>query len=1106
MEKNTPKVQPYNHQEIEKKWQEIWEKNALFSPDMEKAKRPFYNLMMFPYPSAEGMHVGNFFTFTGIDTYGRYKRMQGYDVFEPIGLDGFGIHSENYALKVNRHPKEQAKISERNFYRQLRATGNAFDWKRTLETYDPDYYKWTQWLFVQMFKSGLAYKAKAPVNWCPSCKTVLADEQVVKKKIEAGNLKIEARNEGGGSKLGRSSFKHQASSQPSTFNLQPSDKEINVCERCGTEVTTKNLSQWFFRIASGVRPNSVRYPDALLNNLNNIDWVEKVKVGQRNWIGRKEGINIKYKVKSKKKEIYIECFTTRPDTNFGATFIVIGPEHWLVEKIIRGEIISIAAETDFSAKPQNDKKKINAIKDYVAQTKKKTKEERTVEGAKKTGVFTGLYAINDLNGKELPVYISDFVLGEVGTGAVIGVPGHDKRDFQFAKTFNLPIIRVVVGSDTDVSQITREEQVQEEAGTMINSDFLNGLDIHEATKKMMAYLEEKGWGKRVVHYHLRDWLISRQRYWGTPIPMVYCKRCADKGVSWFNSSEEALQEGKWDVGSGTWEVGRGNIEVGNKKNLKGGKTKSNPTSNHQNISLPNQASHFQHLTSMVGWFPVPEEDLPVLLPDVKDWRPTGTGRGPLVGVPEFVKTTCPNCGGEADRETDVCDTFLDSSWYFLRYPSINDGSCRSPAPRFTHSLTSGGPFVGRPGSRHPSIPWNPEITKKWLPVDSYIGGAEHTVLHLLYARWIWMVLYDLGYFNPSTSSGQVSFRKLNSPQLAAKECPELALGFIPLIFSAKGQPSSGWDEPFPFFYANGLIIKEGAKMSKSKGNVINPDDYITAYGADSLRMYLRFIGPFDRGGDFSDSGMEGMYRFVNRVWRLVIEWMLEVGNWKLDREVRSEKLERVMHKSIKEVTEDMDKLRFNTALAHIMVYVNEISTVIQSGSKINSQVIKTLLLLLAPFMPFMTEELWQRIRNGTWEVGRGNIEVGNKKNLKGGKTKSNPTSNHQNISLPNQASHFSLLTSNFSPQDSIHFQPWPRFDPALLQKDTLEIVVQVNGKFRDTIEVKSHPFDKLRTRKLKVKSEIEEIAKQSEKVRKYLEGKVIKKTIFVPGRLINFVV
>lgn len=825
--------QDYHPNDFEKKWQKVWEKKRVYQPDLKESskrfgkaqRKPFYNLMMFPYPSAEGLHVGNMYAFTGADIYGRYKRMQGNDVFEPIGLDGFGIHSENYAIKVGKHPLVQAKISAKNFYRQLHAIGNGFAWENTLETYDPDYYKWTQWIFVQLFKKGLAYRKKSEVNFCPSCKTVLSDEQVIEGR----------------------------------------------CERCKTIVEKREMEQWFFKITA--------YAEKLLQNTyaESFKWSEKVKIGQRNWIGKKEGINITYKIKDSADTVTV--FTTAP-VNFGATFIVVAPEHQLIQKIAKKD------------------KKIN---EYVNKSLKKKDIDRIAEGKEKTGVFTGLYAINHVNNKEIPIWVTDFVLTNVGTGAVQGCPGHDKRDFEFAKKFDLPIVRVVVGEDGYLGPIKQMDQVVEHGkkGNFVNSDFLNGLDFETGLQKTMDYFEEKGWGKRVTTYKLRDWCISRQRYWGAPIPMIHCDKC--------------------------------------------------------------------------NWNPVPEDELPVLLPPLSDWKPEGTGKGPLAKIKSFVETKCPNCGGKADRETDVCDTFLDSSWYHLRYSSVDDKI----------------------------NPWHPEITKKWLPVNQYIGGAEHTVLHLLYARFIAMVFKDMGYLE--------------------------------------------FDEPYTRFYAHGLIIAEGAKMSKSRGNVIVPDIYISKYGADTLRAYLMFLGPFDQGGDFRDTGIQGMYRFLNRVWRLVNNENIHNSKFM----IHDSGLFRFMHKTIKEVTEDIGNLRYNTAIAHIMEYVHEIQSEKIENNVIDKKIIETLLLLFAPFAPHMTEELWQ---------------------------------NNQK-------------TDKYS---SIHLQKWPSYDPEYLVSDEITIVVQVNGKVRETLIVS--------LANAKQKDQIELTAKKSVKVKPYLDGKNIIKAVFVPGKLINFVV
>jgi len=944
--------------EFETKWQETWEKAGVYQPDIKNSKRPFYNLMMFPYPSAEGLHVGNMYAFTGADIFGRFMRMKGYDVFEPIGLDGFGIHSENYALKTGRHPSSQAKISEKNFYRQLRAIGNGFAWRNTLETYDPDYYRWTQWIFVAMFKNGLAYRKKSPVNFCPSCKTVLADEQVIE----------------------------------------------GACERCRSVVEKRQMEQWYFRIT--------KYADRLLGNLDKLNWTNKVKIAQRNWIGKKEGISIKYQVSGIK--YHLECFTTRPDTNFGATFVVIAPEHPFVAELLKtpGRCSEgIHPENSSRGTPSRWRNLQREIIDYVKKTKKKTPAERIAEGREKTGVFTGYYCVNQLNNCKMPLYISDFVLMEFGTGAVVGVPGHDRRDFEFAQKFNLPVIRVVVGKDGDSSPVKRPKQVQEEEGTMINSGFLDGLDIHLATQKMMDYIEEKGWGKRITTYHLRDWCISRQRYWGPPIPMIHCQKCADKGIGWLS-------------------LNRNNSQESRSKNQEARKVKKF----HDSCSIIHNSDF------MRGWFPVPEKDLPVILPLIQDYRPTGTGISPLASHKEFYTVACPNCGSEAQRETDVSDTFLDSAWYFLRYPSVS-----APQP-FSVYLQDEPPLKVRGGEGE--LPWDPEITRTWLPVNMYIGGVEHSVLHLLYSRFLIMALHDFGFLH--------------------------------------------FEEPFARFYAHGLIIAEGAKMSKSKGNIVIPDEYIKKYGSDALRTYLMFLGPFDQGGDFRDTGIAGMYRFLGRVWRLVNEYITRVSCIKyqvlsIKKEnnnipdtkyiIHNTTLTRFMHKTIKKVTQDLENLRYNTAIAHIMEFVNQLT---DNRQQITDNNIRTLLLLLAPFAPHMTEELWQKLRHRESRIPSARTQ-GEDKNQESRKN--------------NKILNTKYLILN---TDSIHLHPWPSFDPKYLEEDQVTIVVQINGKVRETIQVKSQ--------KSKVKSEVELEAKKSEKVRKYLEGKIIRKTIFVPGKLINFVV
>ena len=741
----------YDFKKIEKKWTSVWLKDKVYEPfdlaqgkpDLDlprigrgKPKNPFYNLMMFPYLSAEGLHVGNVYAFVGADIYGRKKRMEGFDIFEPIGLDGFGIHSENYALKTGKHPKEQAKISKKNFYRQLNMIGNGFSWDERLETYDPEYYKWTQWIFVQMFKNGLAYRKKSSVNWCPKCLTVLADEQVL-----------------GGE-----------------------------CERCGTKVVKKELEQWFFKITD--------YAERLLSDLDKIDWSERVKIAQKNWIGKSEGALIKFKIMGSKFSAgELEVFTTRPDTLFGCTYVVVSPEHPLIQ------------EYENAPRPKEELGITNfeEVKKYAGEAKKKTSEERISEGREKTGIeLKGIKAVNPANKEEIPVWVADYVLAGYGTGAIMAVPAHDERDREFAEKFNLPISNAPLA------------------------------DKEEVIKKVE--------GRVQINYHLRDWLISRQRYWGPPIPMIFCKKC--------------------------------------------------------------------------DWQPVPEKDLPVLLPDIKNFNPTGTNKSPLATVEEFIKTKCPKCGGEARRETDVSDTFLDSAWYFFRYPDV----------------------------KNKKEPFSKKTIKKWLPVDMYTGGAEHAVLHLLYTRFITKVFHDWGLID--------------------------------------------FDEPFKKFRAHGLLIKDGAKMSKSKGNVVNPDEYIKKFGADVLRMYLMFLGPFAEGGDFRDESIAGIDRFLNRVWNL---WQ------KIKDENDSKVSETILHQSIKKVGEDIEKLHYNTAISQLMILLSGL----EKGCGEKS--FKTFLKLLAPFAPFITEELW------------------------GGKT-------------------------------SIHKSEWPEYDEKKTKEEIKTIIVQINGKVRDKFE------------------------------------------------------
>ena len=756
---------PYNHRAIEQKWQKIWDDEKAFAATDDYSKPKYYALVEFPYPSGQGLHVGHPRPYTALDIVARKRRMQGYNVLYPMGWDAFGLPTENYAIKNKIHPRIVTENNVKHFKQQLHSLGYSFDWDREINTTDPQYYKWTQWIFLKLFKEGLAYKSEMPINWCTSCKVGLANEEVVN----------------------------------------------GVCERCGSPVVRKVKSQWMLKITD--------YAEKLLEGLEDVDYIERVKVSQKNWIGKSQGAEVEFQVAGKEEKLTV--YTTRPDTLFGATYMVVSPEHPMLDKY------------------KEDIKNWDAIQDYREQAAKKSDFERSELAKEKTGVaIDGLTAINPVNEKEIPIWVSDYVLMSYGTGAIMAVPAHDTRDWEFAKKFNLPIIEVVAGG----------ENVQEEAytdvasGKLINSGFLDGLEVAEAKKKMIAFLEEKGIGKSKTNFKLRDWVFSRQRYWGEPIPIVKCEKC--------------------------------------------------------------------------GYVPLPESELPLELPDVDSYMPTDNGESPLAAMTDWVNTTCPCCGGPAQRETDTMPQWAGSSWYFLRYTD----------PKNTEALAS------------------KEALKYWLPVDWYNGGMEHTTLHLLYSRFWHRFLYDQG------------------------------------VVPTK--------EPYQKRTSHGMILGEnGEKMSKSRGNVVNPDDIVMDYGADTLRTYGMFIGAFDLSASWSENGVKGCRRFLDRVWKL--QEILVDGN-----EYRSA-FETKMHQTIQKVSSDFENLKYNTAIAAMMSLLNDFY---KEGS-INRAEFKTFLILLNPVAPHITEEIWE----------------------------------------------------NCGYEGRVYAQTWPEFDEAKTVEDTIELPVQINGKTRAVV-------------------------------------------------------
>ncbi|MEX0932055.1 MAG: leucine--tRNA ligase [Candidatus Saccharimonadales bacterium] len=960
-------MKQYNPLKIEKKWQDVWDKTGLYKT-AENPKNPYYLLTMFPYPSGD-LHTGHWYAFSAPDTLARYQRMQGKDVLFPMGWDAFGLPAENAAIKRNIPPAEWTRSNIASMRKQLDVFGGAFDWERELSTANPEYYKWTQWLFLLLYKNGLAYRKGGLQNWCPSCQTVLANEQVV--------------------------------------------GEDNVCERCDTPVVKKELEQWFFKITD--------YAERLLNDLEPLEWPEKVKTMQRNWIGKSKGALINFQIPNTKHQIPV--FTTRPDTLFGATYMVLAPEHPLVDKITAG----------------SEKEK---VKSYKEKAERQTSVERLSAEKDKTGVFTGAYAINPVNNEQIPIWVADYVLMDYGTGAIMAVPGHDQRDYEFAKQYDLPIKlvvepitgekqknpvtkqkivcvvenshgkiltinwkpelggRLLVGGsieegedaaktairevkeetgyqDVDLLSVSDEtvyheyyafskktptlavtklvhlklnsdrktktalektevgnfevqwvdkdlayhdihdeqhlraldlfifDRVYDGEGIITNSGKYDGIESAEAREKMVADFTKQGFASEQTNYKLRDWLVSRQRYWGPPIPIVYCKKC--------------------------------------------------------------------------GIVPVEEKDLPVMLPEDVEFAPTG--QSPLKSRDDFVNTECPECKGTAHRETDTLDTFVDSSWYYLRYPNVGyqDGM------------------------------FDPDAVKTWLPVDHYLGGIEHAILHLLYSRFITKALAD--------------------------------------------HAELGFEEPFLKLSNQGMMLgPDGQKMSKSRGNVVNPDEVINSgYGADAFRSYLLFIGPWSEGGPFNTEGLAGVYRFLNRVWTVAQEYLeaSKAGDTISNQGELETRLDVAINKTIKKVTKDLENMSFNTAIAAMMELLNEMNKLrkdlpFASAQKQWRQAIEKLLLILAPFTPHIAEELWQ----------------------------------------------------DYGWKESIHTQEWPTWNPELLVEDMVEVVVQVNGKVRATITASKDTVEK----------ELENLAAQNEKVQEYLAGKKIAKTITVPGKLVNFVV
>lgn len=964
-------MQRYNPKEIEPKWQSKWAEAKIYEADDDSDKPKRYILEYFPYPSGAAMHVGHVRNYTIGDALARHARMNGQNVLHPMGWDAFGLPAENYAIKTGISPKEAISQNTAKFKQQLTQMGFGYDWSREFWSSDPEYYKWTQWFFLLLYKRGLAYQKESPQWWCPVDKTVLANEQV----------------------------------------------ENGKCWRCGSDVEKKSLKQWFFKITD--------YADRLEKDLDEVDWSDSIKNMQRNWIGHKTGINIDYKVENVDSDEHIVCFTTRPDTNFGATFVVLAPEHPFVQKVMSQEVV-----------PNDGQSHWQAVEHYVQRALAKSELERKEEGRLKTGAFTGFHVVNPLNGRKLPIWVSDFVLAGFGTGAVVGVPGHDTRDFEFAKEFGLPIERVVIGADGDDSPITKAEQVQESTGKMINSGPLDGMDIQDAIERMKDLMEEKAMGVRTHSYSIRDWLISRQRYWGAPIPIVHCRTCKVR-IEHEAHAINFYQQPIWEnimSGKKTIESRADNPEEPDRRfaNIKAGEylRLENKTTGEVRYAVVDEALQFENLAGLfadkaslagvfggkdmptsidalersyaaladgyaekankngiVAWrfqlldpgvWPTPENQLPVMLPKIDSYEPSGDGRSPLARVPEFVNTTCPKCGDKAERETDTMDGFACSSWYFLRFADPHNNE----------------------------KPFSDEKVKYWLPVDDYIGGAEHAVMHLLYARMWTKVMFD---------EGLIEF-----------------------------------NEPFKRLRNHGMILApDGRKMSKSWGNVIAPDELIEqGYGADAIRIMELFVAPWNQTANWSVEGMGGSFRFLQRVWTLVQGFKEQAGSQVGEREPYEQELQRIAHQVIKKVSQDLENLSFNTAIAAMMEAVNNLYKVKEVDHFANVDTwrftLESLLQLLAPFAPHMTEELWQQLGH----------------------------------------------------EDSIHVNRWPKYEEKYLVSETMVVVVQVNGKVRAQLEMPADADE----------AAVIEVAKANERVQTYIDGKEIVKTIYVPRKLLSFVI